>query len=68
MPLSSKALKSLKFNRLTKWKIHQRYGNSKGITLIVGGGYHGKSTLLEALERGVYNHIAGDGRVCDYAT
>ncbi len=33
-----------------------------GITLIVGGGYHGKSTLLQALERGVYNHIAGDGR------
>lgn len=34
----------------------------EGITLIVGGGYHGKSTLLEALELGVYNHIAGDGR------
>ena len=37
-------------------------GIKKGITLIVGGGYHGKSTLLEALELGVYNHIAGDGR------
>ena len=34
----------------------------RGITLIVGGGYHGKSTLLEALQSGVYNHIAGDGR------
>lgn len=34
----------------------------RGITLIVGGGYHGKSTLLKALESGVYNHIAGDGR------
>ncbi|MBS6395659.1 MAG: ABC-ATPase domain-containing protein [Clostridiales bacterium] len=34
----------------------------EGITLIVGGGYHGKSTLLEALQTGVYNHIAGDGR------
>lgn len=33
-----------------------------GITIIVGGGYHGKSTLLRALERGVYPHIAGDGR------
>lgn len=33
-----------------------------GITLIVGGGFHGKSTLLQALERGVYNHIPGDGR------
>ncbi|MBF1250490.1 MAG: ATPase, partial [Lachnospiraceae bacterium] len=30
--------------------------------LIVGGGYHGKSTLLRAIERGVYNHIKGDGR------
>ena len=37
-------------------------GVRKGITLIAGGGYHGKSTLLKALERGVYNHIAGDGR------
>ncbi len=34
----------------------------KGVTVIVGGGYHGKSTLLKALERGVYNHILGDGR------
>mgnify|MGYP001768633356 FL=1 len=34
----------------------------KGITLIVGGGYHGKSTLLKALEHGVYDHIEGDGR------
>ncbi len=37
-------------------------GIPKGVTLIVGGGYHGKSTLLKALELGVYNHIAGDGR------
>ncbi len=37
-------------------------GIRKGITLIVGGGYHGKSTLLKALERGVYNHVPGDGR------
>ena len=37
-------------------------GIKKGITLIVGGGYHGKSTLLKALESGVYPHIAGDGR------
>jgi predicted ABC-class ATPase len=33
-----------------------------GITLIVGGGYHGKSTLLRALETGIYDHIPGDGR------
>lgn len=37
-------------------------GVPKGVTLIVGGGYHGKSTLLQALELGVYDHIAGDGR------
>lgn len=37
-------------------------GLKEGITLIVGGGYHGKSTLLKALELGVYNHVSGDGR------
>ena len=37
-------------------------GIPRGITLIVGGGYHGKSTLLRAIELGVYNHIEGDGR------
>lgn len=37
-------------------------GIRKGITLIVGGGYHGKSTLLDAVMLGVYDHIEGDGR------
>ncbi|HEC17595.1 MAG TPA: ATPase [Sedimenticola sp.] len=37
-------------------------GIPAGVSLIVGGGFHGKSTLLNALERGVYNHIPGDGR------
>ena len=37
-------------------------GIRRGVTLIVGGGYHGKSTLLGALELGVYDHITGDGR------
>jgi predicted ABC-class ATPase len=37
-------------------------GIESGITLIVGGGYHGKSTLLRALELGIYNHVPGDGR------
>lgn len=37
-------------------------GVPEGVTVIVGGGYHGKSTLLSALSRGVYPHIAGDGR------
>ncbi len=37
-------------------------GIPRGVSLIVGGGYHGKSTLLNAIEQGVYNHIPGDGR------
>ena len=37
-------------------------GIPQGVTLIVGGGYHGKSTLLKALERCVYPHVPGDGR------
>jgi len=37
-------------------------GIPKGVTLIVGGGFHGKTTLLNAIERGVYAHIPGDGR------
>lgn len=37
-------------------------GIPEGVNLIVGGGFHGKSTLLHAIELGVYNHIPGDGR------
>jgi predicted ABC-class ATPase len=37
-------------------------GIPEGVTLVVGGGYHGKSTLLRALERGVHPHVPGDGR------
>ncbi|KAJ1968586.1 hypothetical protein IWQ62_001154 [Dispira parvispora] len=37
-------------------------GIKRGVTLIAGGGFHGKSTLLQALQCGVYNHIPGDGR------
>jgi predicted ABC-class ATPase len=37
-------------------------GIPNGLTLIVGGGFHGKTTLLSAIERGVYPHIPGDGR------
>lgn len=46
-------------------------GIPEGVTLIVGGGFHGKSTVLKALEKGVYPHIPGDGRelvVSDPAT
>jgi len=37
-------------------------GIPPGVTLIVGGGFHGKSTLLRSLEAGVYDHRPGDGR------
>lgn len=39
-------------------------GIPRGITLIVGGGFHGKSTLLNALKSSVFPHIPGDGREC----
>lgn len=41
---------------------------SAGVTLICGGGYHGKSTLLNALELGIYDHLPGDGRELVVAT
>ena len=37
-------------------------GIPTGVTLITGGGFHGKTTLLEAIEQGVYPHAPGDGR------
>ena len=37
-------------------------GLAQGVSLIVGGGFHGKSTLLQALQVGVYDHVPGDGR------
>ncbi len=50
-------------------KIHLPDGSSvtgmiipEGITLITGGGFHGKSTLLQAITKGIYPHIPGDGR------
>ncbi len=39
-------------------------GIPRGVTLLVGGGYHGKSTVLNAVARGVWNHRPGDGREC----
>jgi hypothetical protein len=32
-------------------------GIRKGVTLVVGGGFHGKTTLLKAVEAGVYNKV-----------
>lgn len=37
-------------------------GVPQGVILITGGGFHGKSTLLNAIQTGIYNHIPGDGR------
>ena len=37
-------------------------GVRQGVTLIVGGGFHGKSTLLQAMQVGCYDHVPGDGR------
>ena len=37
-------------------------GIKKGVTVITGGGYSGKSTLLDAISAGIYDHILGDGR------
>lgn len=37
-------------------------GIRQGVTLIVGGGYHGKTTLLQAVQVGIYDHVPGDGR------
>ncbi len=48
--------------QLPSGKVMSGMGVPKGVTLIVGGGFHGKSTLLQAIMRGVYNHMAGDGR------
>lgn len=49
-------------SRSDKPELVSGMGIPQGVTLIVGGGYHGKSTLLRALERGVHPHIPGDGR------
>lgn len=61
VPFKSPESMEVEFNLPIKGNI-KGMGIKKGITLIVGGGYHGKSTLLRALELGVYNHIEGDGR------
>lgn len=70
--VSSQPLKdAIEFQSLESMEISidLPFGNSirgmgipEGVTLIIGGGYHGKSTLLQALEQGVYNHVKGDGR------
>lgn len=61
IPFQSPKSLEISFNR-PNYGLIQGMGIPKGITLIVGGGYHGKSTLLHALEQGIYNHIPEDGR------
>ncbi|MCE4617642.1 MAG: ABC-ATPase domain-containing protein [Desulfurococcales archaeon] len=33
-----------------------------GVNVVTGGGFHGKTTLIEAIQDGIYNHVEGDGR------
>ena len=61
IPFQSPPALEAEFNCPNRGKI-SGMGIPTGITLIVGGGYHGKSTLLKAIELGVYNHLPGDGR------
>jgi predicted ABC-class ATPase len=61
IPFTSPESLKIEFNLPHAGKI-TGMGIPQGITLLAGGGYHGKSTLLQSIEMGVYNHIAGDGR------
>jgi predicted ABC-class ATPase len=61
IPFQSPAALQVSFDCPNQGKI-KGMGIPQGVTLIVGGGYHGKSTLLKAIEQGIYNHIPGDGR------
>ncbi len=61
IPFQSPASLEVEFNCPNRGII-TGMGIPAGISVIVGGGYHGKSTLLKAIELGVYNHLPGDGR------
>lgn len=61
VPFSSPENLAVEFS-LPSGKKLRGMGIRRGITIIVGGGYHGKSTLLKSIEQGVYNHRLGDGR------
>ncbi len=61
VPFQSPESLKIEFDCPNRGKI-KGMGVPEGITLIVGGGYHGKSTLLNAIAQGVYDHIPGDGR------
>lgn len=61
LPFQSPESLRVSFDRPNHGKL-SGMGIPEGITLIVGGGYHGKSTVLRAIEQGIYNHIPADGR------
>ncbi len=61
IPFKSPKSMEVSFN-LPSGKHITGMGIKKGITLIAGGGYHGKTTFLKAIQRGIYNHIKNDGR------
>ncbi len=61
IPFLSPESLSVEFQLPNGGKIHGM-GIPEGITVITGGGFHGKSTLLKAIERGIYGHIPEDGR------
>ena len=62
-PVAFKAPAELRVDmKLASGQTVSGLGIPKGVTLIIGGGFHGKSTLLRALERSVYNHVPRDGR------
>lgn len=61
VPFESPSELEVEFELPNRGKI-KGMGIPAGVTLIAGGGYHGKSTLLRAMELGVYNHVPGDGR------
>lgn len=61
IPFISPAVDEIKI-LLDNKKVIVGMGIKKGVTVITGGGYSGKSTLLDAIAAGIYNHIPGDGR------
>lgn len=63
VPFTSPPSLSLSFRLPFTGTVITGMGLPRGLTLIAGGGFHGKSTLLRALELGIYNHVPDDGRV-----
>ncbi len=58
------APKSLELELCTEHKCFSGLGLPRGVSVIAGTAFHGKSTLLNAIRDGIYNHVPGDGREC----